>query len=129
MMQNKEIFLLKLKFFLNIHVIDSTCQQIIYVLRLSILLAIYNNLQKRDSFIASKHILVFVPCNRKIFVCSKLCSHAKKTRPHSFETFWVPIQMEHRSSYLGLEVQIPSKSIDLIPALLALPAIPLSEIE
>ena len=25
-----------------------------------------------------KDILVLVPCNKKIFVCSKLCSHAKK---------------------------------------------------
>ena len=49
----------------------------IYIIRLPILLAIKCNLQKGDSFIASKDVLAFVPCNRKIFLCSKLCSHGK----------------------------------------------------
>ena len=37
--------------------------------------------------------------------------------------------MEQRSSYCGIEVQSPSKSIDIFPAIPALPAIPLSEVE
>ena len=43
------------------------------------------NLQKGDGFIASKDISVFVPCNRKIFVRSKLGSHSKISYNNSFD--------------------------------------------
>ena len=49
----------------------------LHIIRLPIVLTVKCNLQKGDSIIASKDILLFVPCNRKIFVGSKLCYHAK----------------------------------------------------
>ena len=41
----------------------------------------------------------------------------------------IPVQMEQKLFYSGINVQSPSETITIIPAIPALPAIPLSEVE
>ena len=46
-----------------------------------------------------------------------------------FQTPPIPVQMEQKSFYSGIKAQSLTKSITTIPAILALPAIPLSGVE
>ena len=46
-----------------------------------------------------------------------------------FQTPLIPVQMKQKSFYSGINVQSPSESITTIPAIPALSAIPLSEVE
>ena len=46
-----------------------------------------------------------------------------------FQTPPIPVQIEQKSFFSGIEVQSSSKSITIIPAIPALPAIPLSGVE
>ena len=46
-----------------------------------------------------------------------------------FQTPPIPVQMEQKSFYYGIKAQSLTKSITTIPAILALPAIPLSGVE